>query len=602
MAATSWRGLLMAELRFTAPFAFYIAMRGFSHDLIGLEKFMDLAFVNAATQTMTLPAPDPWFAGQPINYYYFGHYLAALICKLSAVPPAFGYNLMLATLFGGVFQLAYAFVAEMTGGLSAPLRNGMALVAAAWLTVGGNIHGFLYGFIKPWLVDANWVDKPRQAFLLSDPTRFVGWDPPTGDKLIHEFPAYAFYVGDLHAHLINLPQVLLLLCVLLQWQRERGLAHGQRARMWLLSAAALVGTFAMANSWDALMYASMLGGLLAFHGVSALGTGVRATLASILDGALAACVTALVAAPFLLHFQAHSACFHATHSHTPVWQWLILYGLPALLAIAGSLLTTLVRGDALGCSERRMLVAMTAFGIVFALVPELVYIKDIYGADFYRGNTAFKFGFQAFTLLTLAACVALGLLVAHAPRSLPRFAVVALLELVLVPPLYYAWFVLQGGFGVWREREWTLDGQRFIALSYPEDQAAIRWLAQQPRGQVLLEAVGDSYTYGARIATSTGMANVLGWPVHEQLWRGSNPEVWRRRDDVAALYQAREPSAARAVLARYRPRWLIVGRYERERYPELNEQLLAGLGRVAFRNGDTFIVELEDPARSLPAA
>lgn len=590
---TPLRTVLLAETRFLLPFAFYLLMRGFSHDIIGLEKFMDVAFLNSALGSATMPSPDPWFAGQPINYYYFGHYFAAFLCKLTGTPPAFGYNLMLATLFAGVFQLAYAFVSEMTTGLDARLRNLMGLVAGAWLTIGGNVHGFLYGFVKPWLIDAGLVAAPKQAFLVSDPTRFVGWDPATNDKLIHEFPAYAFYVGDLHAHLSNLPQVLLLLCVLLQWLRTG-------ARGWLMAGAALVGMFAVGNSWDALMYAAVLGGLLLARNALALRGGWRPWSAATADGLLAAGVTALAALPFLLQFDANSAGFHATHSHTPVWQWLILYGEPALLAVAGCAVVVRDRAAACGGAERTLLVALAAFGIVFALVPEFTYLKDIYGADYYRGNTAFKFGFQAFTLLTLAACIALALLVARAPDWLPRAAIVILLEIALVPPLYYSWFVVKGGLGVWREREWTLDGYRYLALTYPEDRAAIAWLERQPRdGSSLIEAVGESYTFAARISANTGIPAVLGWPVHEQLWRGSDPVVWRRRDDVNAVYEARDAAGAKGVLDRYRPRWLVVGHYERERYPSLDATLLGSLGTIAFREGETFIVELDTGARSL---
>ncbi len=593
------RRIVGAELRFAAPFAFYAAMRGFSHDVIGLEKFMDFAIMNSALATASMPVPDPWFAGEAVNYYYFGHYVAAFLCKLSGTPAAYGYNLMLATLFGTTFQLAYAFVAEMTRQLAAGVRGAMALVAGVWLTVGGNVHGFLYGFVKPWLIDAGLAAVPRQAFLLSDPTRFVGYDPLTDDKLIHEFPAYAFYVGDLHAHLSNLPTVLLLACVLLSWFRMREDARTTPAarRGWLLAAAWLVGLFSMANSWDALMYGAMLGVLLTAHAAAALRQGAGATVAALGDGVRAAAVTAATALPFVLYFRTHGAGFLPTHSHTPVWQWLVLYGLQSALALAGCAAAWRGRDALLAAPERRLLAVFTAFGIGFALVPEFVYLKDIYGADYYRANTAFKFGFQAFTLLTLGACVGTALLLSVRAARIPRIAVVILLELALVPPLYYAWFFAQGGFGVWREREWTLDGQRYLALSHPEDQALTAWLSEHGgRQRSLVEAPGESYTFGARISTNTGIPAVLGWPVHEQLWRGGNPDVWARRDDANRIYEARSAADAKAVLERYRPRWLVVGRFERERYPALDAGLLASLGCVAFRSGDSFIVDLDRPA------
>ena len=601
------RAIGAGEARFAGAFAFYIAMRGLSHDVIGLEKFMDYGFAASAIRATSLPVLDPWFAGMPINYYYFGHFVTAFLCKLSGTPLAYGYNLMLATVFGSVFALAYALVAEIARAATPAARTVLGYVGAAWLTLGGNVHGFFYGFIRPWLVDLGALAPPRQAFLLSDPTRFVGWNPPTDDKLIHEFPAYAFYVGDLHAHLVNLPSVLLFVGVLLVWLRATEASPAGRSarapeRPLLAVAGALVGIFAMANSWDALMYAVLLGTLLALRAIAAIAQGVPAVRRAAADAALAAMACAAAALPFLVHFDAHGEGFFRTHSHTPPWQWLILYGLQASLALAGCALAFRARSGVAG-PERTLLLLMGVFGIAFALVPEFVYLKDIYGGAFYRGNTAFKFGFQAFTLLTLAACVGVALAVSNAALRLPRVATALVFELALVPPLYYSWFVLQGAFGVWREREWTLDGQRYLARNYPEDLAVSRWVAtHSPRGTTLIEAVGDSYSYAARISTNSGVPAVLGWPVHEQLWRGSDPLVWKRRDDVNALYKAKSARDAQRVVDRYAARWLVVGRCEHERYgAALDANVMRSLGPVAFRAGETFVVDLAGTPAALAA-
>ena len=69
-------------------------------------------------------------------------------------------------LFGLVFQLTYAFVAEMVRTASPGGRATLPWVAGLWLTVGANVHGFWYGFIRPWLVDANLVAPPLQSFLM----------------------------------------------------------------------------------------------------------------------------------------------------------------------------------------------------------------------------------------------------------------------------------------------------------------------------------------------------------------------------------------------------------------------------------------------------
>lgn len=589
------RVLAMAELRFALPLAFYLLMRGFNGDAVGLEKFMDYAFLNAAVHSQSMPPPDPWFSGKTINYYYFGQYLAAFVCKLTGTPPRFGYNLMLATMFAGVFQLAWSLVAELAAGVAPRVRNLAAVTAAFWITMGGNLHAFLYGLLRPLLVASGFATAPAQTFLISDPTRFVGYNPPRPDKLITEFPAYAFYVGDLHAHLVNLPNVLLFLCATLGWLRARS-ANDASARGWLAGAAALLGLFVAANTWDAGMYGGLLAALLGWPLVSRTATprGAR----TLLDMVIAASVATFVAAWFLVGFRPPGQGVGLTHSHTPLWQWMVLYGWQTALAFAGLILLRRRRAT----PETSMVVALTACGVGFAIVPELVYLKDIYGAEYYRGNTAFKFGFQAFLLLTLCACVAVAMLIDWIARANWRPAVAVLaIEALLLPPLCYGWFVASAALGPWRDREWSLDGGRHL-MRHAEDAQIVRCLdANRRPGDVLVEAVGDSFSFAARISTYSAIPAVLGWPVHELLWRRLDPEVDARREAVGRLYAATDPDAARAIAARYGARWIVVGETERALYPQLNELALTSIGHVVFQAGQSFIVELPSEA-ALPAA
>ena len=583
------RVLLTAELRFAVPYASYLLMRGFNADIVGLEKFMDFAFMNSALHSPAMPPPDPWFGGHTINYYYFGHYLAAFVCKLTGRPPQFGYNLMLATVFAGTFQLAWAFLAELTAAC-APKAGSLAPAAAAfWTTMGGNLHAFLYGILKPVLVAWGIAGAPMQPFLISDPTRFVGYDPPGPDKLITEFPAYAFYVGDLHAHLTNLPNVLLFLCALLAWLRARARQEAGAARAWLAGASALLGLFVAANTWDAGMYAGVLGLLLALPLLMGAGTRQDVFRSVLLDAAIATGAAAFVAGWFLAGFQPPGDGVGLTHSHTPLWQWLILYGEPAALAAAGALLL----GQRRATSEGTLFLVIAACGAGFAVVPEVIYLRDIYGSEFYRGNTAFKFGFQAFLLLTLSACVGIAMMVDHAVRARWRPALaVLMLEALLLPPLSFSWFVASGALGASWHRQWSLDGWRHLAR-HDGDAQLIRWLlAQRQPGDVLIEAVGESYSFAARLSTYSAVPAVLGWPVHETLWRRRDPAVAARQGAITALYSTRDPEEVRRIAGTYGARWVVVGGTERSLHPMLDEAALRSAGQVVFETGQSFIVQM----------
>ena len=67
---------LAGELVFLAAFAGWALLRQFAPDVWNTEKPMDMAFVNAVNRSESFPPHDPWLAGENVNYYYYGHYLA----------------------------------------------------------------------------------------------------------------------------------------------------------------------------------------------------------------------------------------------------------------------------------------------------------------------------------------------------------------------------------------------------------------------------------------------------------------------------------------------------------------------------------------------
>ncbi|HUP28192.1 MAG TPA: DUF2298 domain-containing protein [Chloroflexia bacterium] len=92
------RYIIGTEILFTLMFGLWALLRAYSPDIFGTEKFMDFGFMNAIVKSPTFPPNDPWLAGYPINYYYFGYVLMAGLTLLSGVPTEIGYNLANATI------------------------------------------------------------------------------------------------------------------------------------------------------------------------------------------------------------------------------------------------------------------------------------------------------------------------------------------------------------------------------------------------------------------------------------------------------------------------------------------------------------------------
>jgi uncharacterized membrane protein len=122
------------------------------------------------------------------------------------------------------------------------------------------------------------------------------------------------------------------------------------------------------------------------------------------------------------------------------------------------------------------------------------------------------------------------------------------------------------------------------------------WLKEAPYGTVA-EAVGGSYQWEyARIATFTGLPNVIGWPWHEVQWRGTLPDGGAREGDIKSLYETNQWEEAKRVLDAYHIRYVYIGGSELSTYRVIEEKFTDNLNQV-FKNTTVTIYEYVDPAQ-----
>ncbi len=107
----SWR-MIILEVFFLVCLSFWSYIKAFEPDIRGLEKFMDYGFAKTIYNSSYFP-PDMWYAGGTINYYYFGHMTMALLSKLSSIDLAYGYNLMLTTIFALCFTMSFSISCQL---------------------------------------------------------------------------------------------------------------------------------------------------------------------------------------------------------------------------------------------------------------------------------------------------------------------------------------------------------------------------------------------------------------------------------------------------------------------------------------------------------
>ncbi len=229
---------------------------------------------------------------------------------------------------------------------------------------------------------------------------------------------------------------------------------------------------------------------------------------------------------------------------------------------------------------------MILFGAALSLAPEFVYLQDQFGWPI---NTYFKFYFAAWIFWGLSAAYCFWSLINLARKGW-RIAGVTLSILFVLGGLVYpilGSYSKSNGFHI---EDLTLDGLAFRDQYFPEEEVGIEWLRNAPYGYVV-EAIGGQYSEYARIATETGLPNVLGWPGHVNQWRGGVEEMGSREADVRLLYESSNWDEAASVLDRYLVRYVIVGSLEKSRYPGLEEEKFTNHLRIAFQNPSLTIYE-----------
>jgi len=593
--------IYIEEALFLFGLVFLTLVRGFAPDINGLEKFMDAGLMVTYLNSPTLPIKDMWLAGETFNYYTFGHFLGAVASQVIRQPIEYSYNLILGFLMGLTLIQSFGLVVTFVGKEGKKIANStlMAGVLGSLLIVfGGNVQ-------HVWFLLKN---KTFVGYWYPDATRFI---PNT----IHEFPAYSFIVSDLHAHVWSMVLVSLLLLML--WLFAKSFLLLQPATLsskikqsikskskkveisnltdspYVLAVPVgfLLGLIASTSTWDTLIY----GMFLAILGIAVLIYSRLKLLKALLISAVIVAVSMAVAAsPWWLSFESIAEGARLVTERTEIWRFLALWSghiLVSGLALATATWLLIKKTDL----PHRFLfmIVLVATAWILLILPEIFYMKDIYPGH-PRANTMFKLTFQAFILMNLSAAWAVGTLVPN--RSLPkvfRIIAVSLIGLFAVLTLIYPYFGYRDYYNRLQDYR-GMDGLAFLQRDNPTDYEAIMWMRENIDGQPnIAEAVGESYTTFARVSAFTGFPTILGWRVHEWLWRGSFDIPGARTPEVETIFQLPTSYEAKQKLRQYNVEYIFVGDKEREAYVNIDPVGLKSLGDVVFESGDTFVVRVK---------
>jgi uncharacterized membrane protein len=604
--------ILLEELLFLGVFLMWTYFAGFNPQAYGTEKFMDYGFMAAMMRDETLPARDLWYSLKDINYYYGGQYYAVFLTKLTGSSISVTYNLMRTFVAAFGFALPFGIVYHLIKdrmGMNKPVGSASVIGGAAAgtaVSLAGNMHYVLYGLLGSVFKLSGYED-----YWFPDSTRYIGHNPATYDECIHEFPSYSFVLGDLHAHVVNVIFVLCFAGILYAWFRKNeerlcknseSVDSGKSAGIlsafkdpyiWLLGL--FLGIFQFTNYWDFVIY--LTAGVIGVILLTLRHRGRITLWPALIRAGMLAAVSFIAAIPFNATFETMAQGLGIAQYHSAFYQMVILWGLPVGAVIMLFVFTVrrnleLKRGGAQGgyisnltlSDMTALLFGICAIGLV--LIPEVVYIKDIYENGFARCNTMFKLTYQAFMLFGLALAYSIFRILSDAKKLIARVLAAALLFMFILTCGYFpysvsCWFGDVSDTSLYQ----GLDATAYIETSFPEDAEAIRWLNENIEGNpVVLEAPGDSYSDYERVSSMTGLPTVVGWYVHEWLWRNDPADLDEKIADVETVYTSGNLDEVERLIEEYDIEYIFVGSCEREKYGgSLNEEMLQSLGETVFK-------------------
>ena len=586
--------------------------------------------MEAMMRSTTLPARDLWYSEGTINYYYGGQYFAVFLTKLTGSRVEVTYNLMRTFVAAFAFVFPFSLVRQMMKdrlyghmeGRKKYLPSVAGVTAGAAVSIAGNVHYIVYRCVIPLIQKLKGAEE-TESYWFPDATRYIGYNPVNdSDKTIHEFPCYSFVLGDLHAHVVNVMFVTFLVGLLYAWMkmiRKRGPEPEKQdpRDFWLrqllmphiILAAVFLGMFQWTNYWDFVIYFVVTGGVLLFVNIIRFeGKTVRILAVTAVQAVEIIAVSYLVILPFTLKFDTMVQGVALAQHHSLWYQLVILWGLPVILTVL--LIISILMEKLKGMKKKSLYRLMEAvsipdlFAIIMGLcaiglivIPELVYVRDIYENGNARANTMFKLTYQAYILFGMTMGYGIYRLIAVSKQKIFRILSGAGL-VVLIWTVGYFGNAVHSWFGeVWNPSQYQgLDATTFLESDFPQDAAAIRWLKENIEGApVVLEANGDSYTGYERVSASTGLPTVLGWYVHEWLWRNDVPDLNEKSADIETIYTSADEETVKELIRRYDISYIFVGGQEQEKYgTALNDSLLQSLGSIVYADDmtGTYIVKV----------
>lgn len=573
----------LVEILFLGSYLFFLLIRAWNPEIFWGEKPMDSSFLNYFVRIENFPPKDPWAAGNPLHYYYFGYIMWGLVHKFTSLPTGIGYNISFAASASiyvtALFSITYWIIGNTRYAILSTLMIAcMSNIDLIWLILGEG---------KPLTFDTFWASSRTMR-----------------SPAFNEYPIWAFIFGDLHAHLMALPVVVTSLCLGVQ------LTKNGAPLVTPIIAGIFLGSLFGINAWDIFS--------LAWIGVFLLFITRRPITQLFRDGAIF--LVLFIATKQLIsldvspgleinwgwvypnEYSYPSEIFrHFGLFLIPIWIGIFSFVLlsfrpqewvkatiffPLLIAPMfitnahpkawGTALPALLTASlALSGALHKNIKERLSFAFIFYAIgaTAIVALEHVFIMD--RMNTIFKLYYGVWLSLGLSAGCMISILFdamsLRSASSFIRWGGRSFIAAMLIIGFFGTGIsiAIMSSFQRIDGPRPTLDGTAFLPRKDGDESALMAWMNQNISGTpVIAEAHGNSYGEYTRISMHTGLPTILGWGYHVTQRGTTSEEVDERKEDLIQIYTSLSAEVARSILAKYGASYVVVGNVERRAYAQ----------------------------------
>lgn len=220
--------------------------------------------------------------------------------------------------------------------------------------------------------------------------------------------------------------------------------------------------------------------------------------------------------------------------------------------------------------DERVFLFLVLLGALVVAFAEIFYLKDALSGAVARFNTVLKLYYSVWIFWGLAAAIAFKCVLTRlkgVSKYLWLFPAVVLIVGSVIHPIASTAGWTSGRHTIFGINRGTWDGTAYLKSLYPADYDAITWIDENIKGSpVILETPGGPYSYSSRVASLTGLPTVIGWGMHEIMWRGDWGTVTKRTYDTDTIYDGHSDAQTLELLRKYNVRYVFVGYVESQKY------------------------------------